>query len=135
MNAPQPRPLPTWGWVLAVLFFPSGLFVAFGSARLLSWPKAIAGALISYGCVVGLVRLMVYAERVGGEFWSGLILFGGVLVFWFWGGLLHEIGKRAKYWSPTAQRAWMCAFWFAVAALGLIAIGMVLWFNARIPFG
>ncbi|HTH46159.1 MAG TPA: hypothetical protein VMB21_01480, partial [Candidatus Limnocylindria bacterium] len=64
MNASTPRPLPAWAWVLAALFFPSGVFVAFGSARLLSWPKAVAGALLSYGCVVGFVRLMVHGEQV-----------------------------------------------------------------------
>ena len=127
--------MPTWGWALAALFFPSGVFVAFGVARLLSWPKAIAGALFSYACVVGFVHLMVYAEKVGDAFWPVLILFGGVLAFWFWGRLLHSIGQRAEYWSATAQRAWMCAFWFAVAALGLIATGTVLWFNPSIPFG
>ena len=134
MNAAEFRPLPRWGWVLAVLFFPCGLFVAFGYARLLPWSKAAVGALLSYGCVVGGVRLMVHGETAGASpLLRSLTPLGGVLVFSLWGWVLYAVGQRAGFWSPVARSAWSKARWFALALLALAAAGVALQFATRSP--
>jgi hypothetical protein len=132
MNTPSPRPLPQWSWVLATLFFPSGLFVAYGCARLLSWARAIPLTLLSYGCVIGFVLLMSRLDQ-GGASGSvrSLALLGGVTMFSAWGILLYRIGLRVGYWSPTVQRSWRRAGWIAVLVLGLAAASVGLQVAAR----
>lgn len=125
MNDQSPRHLPQWSWVVAVLFFPSGLFLAYGSAKLLSWWRAVLLALLSYGCLVGFVQLMVHLERRGA---SGLVhsiaILGGLAMLGGWGFVLYRIGQCAEYWSPTAQRVWRRAGWFAVAVLCIACVGV-----------
>ena len=129
MNDQSPRPLPQWSWVLATLFFPSGLFVAFGSARLLSWWRAVLLAVLSYGCIIGFAQLMVHLERGGA---SGLVhstaVLGDVMMFCAWGFLLYRIGQRVGYWSPKVQRGWRRAGWFAVVVLCLDCVSVGLQF-------
>lgn len=132
MNAPSPRPLPQWGWVLATLFFPSGLFVAYGYARLLSWARAVPMALLSYGCVVGFVLLMRRLDQLGASGLArSLALLGGAVVFSTWGIVLHGIGRRVGYWSPSVQGGWRRAGWFAVFLLGLAGVSVGLQVLAR----
>jgi hypothetical protein len=132
MNVLSPRPLPQWGWVLATLFFPSGLFVAYGCARLLSWARAIPLALLSYGCVGGFVVLMSRLDQLGASGLArSLALLGGVAIFSAWGFVLHGIGQRVGYWSTSVQRGWRRAGWFAVFILGLAGISVGLQVVAR----
>ena len=127
MNDPSPRRLPQWSWVLAVLFFPSGMFVAYGSARLLSWSRAVLFALVSYGCVICFVQLMIYLENhSASSVVHSIAIFAGITMFCGWGFLLYRIGQRATYWSPTVQRGWRRAGWFAVAVLCFACISVVI---------
>jgi hypothetical protein len=115
--------------VLAMLFFPSGLFVAYGSARLLSWARAIMLAILSYGCLIGFVQIMVHLERGGASgVVPGAAILVGVMMFCGWGFLLYRIGQRVRYWSPTALRGWRRAGWVAVVVLCLACINVVLQF-------
>ena len=107
-------------WLLATLFFPSGVFVAYGSARLLSWSRAVLLALFSYGCLIGFVQLMVHFERSeASDMIRSAAILGGVTMFCGWGCVLYRIGQRAGYWSRAVQRGWRRACWFAVAVLAL----------------
>ena len=129
-----PRRLPQWGWLLAALFFPSGVFIAYGTARLLSWTRAVTLAVLSYGCVVGFVGLMMIVERFhAGSVVHSIALLGGFLVFYGWGTLLYRIGLNAGYWSPEVQRGWRRAGWFTTFVLVLAVLNVGLQFlGARI---
>lgn len=126
MSDQTPRPIPKWAWVIGVLFFPSGMFVAYGSARLLSWGRSILLAAISYLCIIGFVRTMVYVEHGGwSELVGSVVLSGGVLMFCAWGFALYRIGQAAAYWSPSGQRGWRRAGWCGVAAFSLSLISIL----------
>jgi len=122
-----PRTLSPLAWALAVLFFPTGVFIALGSARLLSWPRSIAWALLSYGSVIGFVGLMHTLERSGArEAVRTMALTGGMLMIFAWALMIYRIGRRASYWSPAVLRGWRRAGWFAVAAMALGAVNATL---------
>ena len=125
VNISAPRRLSQWGWLLAVLFFPSGVFLAFGSARLLPWTRAVTLALLSYGCVVGFVGLMMVLERIhAGALAHSAALLGGMTLFFGWGLLLQRIGQGAGYWSLEVERGWRRAGWFAAAVLVLAVLNV-----------
>jgi uncharacterized membrane protein len=125
----SPRPLPQWGWVLAVLFFPSGVFVAFGAARLLTWTRAILFALLSYGCIIGFVQFMMLLERNGASsVMHSVAILVGMVVFCAWAFFIFRIGQRAEYWSQVVQRGWRRAGWFAVVVLCLACLSLGLQF-------
>ena len=90
------------------------------------------GALLSYGCVVAFAQLMAHWEQTGANpLVSSVTLLCGMIIFVAWGWVLHFIGRRAGYWSPTVQRGWKRAGWFAVALLCLGSAGVVLQLVAR----
>lgn len=120
------RPIPGWAWVLAALFFPSGLFLAYGYARLLSWPRSILLALLSYGCIIGFARTMGYLEQThASEFLRAAALSAGIFMLCAWGFVLFRIGQAAAYWSESGRRAWRYASWFGGSMFVLSTITMV----------
>jgi len=120
MNEQTSRQLPQWGWVLAAVFFPSGVFIAFGVARILSWSRAILFALLSYGCIIGFVQFMRHLEHGGTNYMAKAVAVpSGIAIIVIWGFVLYRIGQQANYWSSVAQRGWRLAGWFAVAVLCL----------------
>ena len=122
-----PRPLPKWAWVLAVLFFPVGMFVAYGSARLLSWWRSVVLAVLSQACIIGFGQAMIQLEhRNSSEVARAALLSGGVLMLSAWGFALYRIGQSAAYWSPAVQRGWRRAGWFALAVFLLSLVTLLL---------
>ena len=129
MNNQSPRHLPQWTWVLGWLFFPTGLFVVYGSARLLSWRRATLFAALSYGCIIGFAWLMMRLEHGGATVLvRSVAALGGVAMLCGWDFSLHRIGRRAAYWSPAVQRGWRRAAWFAAALLCLGCVNVALAF-------
>lgn len=132
MSDSSRRRLPQWSWVLAALFFPSGVFVAYGCARLISWSRAILLALTSYGSLAGFVQLMVRLEQDGAsDVGKSIAILGGVTMLAGWGWLLYCIGQRVEYWSPTVHRGWCRAGWVAVVLICLASAVVGLQFVAH----
>lgn len=114
--ARSPRPLPVWVWILSALFLPYGVFIAYGFARLLSWPRSIALALSSAACVIVFVRLLSYLDEIHGDALTSYCANAAAVVMEAaWVYALYRIGRRANYWSPATLRGWRIAGWFAVA--------------------
>ena len=121
------RTLPKWAWFLAVMFFPPGIFIAFGATRLLSWAKSVLLAILSYVSMAGFAALMgALEERQAGPLPRSAALGFGLLVFTAWGRCLYRIGDKASYWSPSARKNWRHAGWLVVALLGLQLLSVVL---------
>jgi hypothetical protein len=129
MKNQEPRQIPRWAWVLAVLLFPPGVFVAFGCARLLSWWRSVLFAVLSYASLEGFLRTLLYLEDRGvPEAVRLAVVLGGHLLFSAWGFALYRIGAAARYWSPAAQKRWRGAGWFAVAVFAFGLLGLALLF-------
>jgi len=121
------RPVPKWGWALACLTLPAGVFVVFAYARLLSWRRGITLAVISCACVFGFARLMGELEsRAASPIATQLALTGGLLMFGLWIYLIHRIGWKANYWSSETLKGWRVAAWFAVGLSSLCLLGIAL---------
>jgi hypothetical protein len=121
------RPLPAWGWITAALFYPSGLFLAYGHAGLLRWRKALFFTAFSYAALVLFVSFIATMERTedGHLFQSILMLvFAGSLLAW--GKFLHGIGTQVNYWSRDAQQVWRWAKWSGISLLGLSALSVMI---------
>ena len=122
-----PRSLPKWAWIMALLLYPTGMFVAYGSARLLSWRRSVSLAVLSWACVFGFVQLMIYLEFTGAGYLArSVALSVGALMVSAWGKVLFRIGEAASYWSPVARRCWRCAGWLAAAVVLLSVIEVML---------
>jgi len=111
---PRHRHLPLWAWIVAILCFPSGPFIACGAARLLSWGWAIALTILSFITVqapmVGLEMPQITGQDM--QEITGLMdwvrtnslqiierMTAEVLILAIWGIVLYQIGRRASYWS------------------------------------
>jgi hypothetical protein len=121
--APPHKPLrgsslPQWGWLVAYLFFPIGPFIALAAAKLLSWPKAIVLAVISYGTGAAMVLLLIYLQNSpnfqGRQFVSALV---PISLFLGWGIVIYRIGRAADYWCPRTRRICLILLWIAVSLL------------------
>ena len=109
------------------MFFPCGLFVAYGRARLLSWRRAALLAVLSYVCIIGFVQLMAQLDRDGSSGWvHSTAILGGVTMYCGLGFLLYRIGHHVGYWSPTAQGIWQRAGWLGsiVFCLACVSVGL-----------
>jgi hypothetical protein len=117
------RILPRWGWVLAILFYPVGPFVAFGAARLLKWWMAVCLAVVAYGITAGLAFGMsrVPEESVA----QGFILLAGSIGLVGMGWYQFRIGDKADYWSDDARRIWCIFGWIGAMAV-VCALGTML---------
>jgi len=110
-----------------VLIFPSGVFIALGCARLLSWTRSITLAVLSFACLIGFGMLMAGLESRGASALSRTFAVdAGMLMLFTWSFVIYRIGKNASYWSPTVLRAWRRASWFGIAVLCLIIVGLAL---------
>ncbi len=138
------RPLPKWAWIVAVLLFPTGIFVAFGASRLLSWPRSIALAVLSYVTSFTLFGKLIEKQTPSLDFQELFqqllqstelasimdlgakifpLLAGQLLVVAFWGYVQYRIGERAAFWPPLACKLWRRSVWvFAGLFVALLVL-------------
>jgi hypothetical protein len=110
-----------------MLFLPWGVFLAYGCARLLSWPRSIALALLSLGGTIAFAWFMGYLESThASETVRSDANTAGIEMCLFWGWVLYRIGRKKSYWSPKAQRGWRIAGWVSVAFLFLSILKFIL---------
>ena len=117
--------IPLWGWVPGVIFFPSGLFLTLGSARVMKWRTAVPLAACAWAVQMAFVKGMAL---MGDRFPEGSAYL--LLGFWFStlsvAQLQYAIGAKHGLWSDTARRVWRILGYFGagIAVLGLLTFAM-----------
>ena len=107
MDANSPRPLPLWGWILAVATLPFGLFIAVGWARLIPWHRAMLLSVSSTVAQLYWLSTMGRLEQAGAPMSTkSVYLVMGLVLILSWGWLVFRIGRKADYWSPRVLQGW-----------------------------
>jgi hypothetical protein len=123
---PPSRSVPRWGWILAGATFPVGPLAAYAVEKILSWPRAVAYALLSILPLAAWQLLELHFDREHRSSADSLRLTAFVamaVVYLAVGWLQYRIGARANYWSPTGRRAWRI---IAIATCILFALDVLL---------
>jgi hypothetical protein len=117
--------------MLAVVTFPAGMFIGLGCAKVLSWPRAILLAVLSFGSLMGFVRLMVYSQKAEAssfaEFEANV---GGIAMLSLWGMAIFLIGRRKGYWTRFGGFIWTAVACILSAYIFFIVFLMVKHANA-----
>jgi hypothetical protein len=113
------RPVPLWGWVLAALFFPPGIFIAMAVAGALRWWLASVLAAASYLLMIlFLPGLAMTGNTQAPNLMHSYMLLALFLYFAGIGQLQYSIGRKHGLWTPRARRMW----WFFGALLLLFIV-------------
>lgn len=122
--SPPTKRLPAWAWCLTLIGFPSSVFVAYGFARILTWRRSIAFALLSAGCSTAYVTIMIQMEGVVPETDVGRMIIEDAMCLstMGWCLLLYYLGKDVSYWTPALLRGWRRAKWLGIAMICLMLL-------------
>lgn len=133
-SPPATKRLPSWAWCLTLIGFPASLFIAYGFARILTWPRSIALALCCLGSTLffGMAMGDIEQSPAHGSLLQIATLDAGVLIFLAWCWLLYHLGNDVSYWTPALQRSWRLAKWTAFLLIGLMLLPFVLFIAFRI---
>jgi len=112
------RPVPAWGWLLGIVFFPMGVFLVLGFSRALRWWAALLLSIGSYGMLL-LFPEGLYLLREERVLVRCYVFIGWILYFLAVGQLQYAIGHRRGLWTARARRIWRCA-----AYAGLLFLAM-----------
>lgn len=120
----QNRKIHPMGWLVASLFFPCGIFIAFSYAKLISWTKGILLAIIAYAFTVGFALSMgsVPEESLS----QNILLVVGFVIFIVVGYFQYKIGSKVSYWSDKGKRIWKMFGVLSIVLLVLVLISIPL---------
>jgi hypothetical protein len=114
-------------WILGILYFPWGIFLVLGMARLLSWTRCVLLTLTSFAsALVGVQIIFDLKNTHASDLSLSLASAAGVVMYFGWGNIIYEIGQKAEYWSPRAQWSWRCASWIGIFFLSFCAVTVAL---------
>ena len=103
------RALPGWAWLLAVLTWPLGGFIALAVAGVIRWWPAVVLSILFYVPVPLAAPHLDASDPRGSLPWV-MLMFTWMIAL---GAVQYWLGKRHGYWSRQARRIWTA---FAVLA-------------------
>lgn len=113
--------------MLGALFFPAGIFLVMGRARLLTWPRAAMFAAAAFLSNALFVQIWTDLDLSrASEVSRALAMTGGIVMYCAWGHTTYQIGQRVDYWSPGSLRGWRVVGWFALFMLSMSVLDIVL---------
>ena len=131
-QSPEGRPIPVWGWIVGILLFPGGMFVALAAARAIRWWAAMLFAIGSFGIYYMLATI---AESEP-DFLCGPAAV--LAITWFCvaaGQFQYSIGRRHNLWTREATRIWKVIGWITVVLAAVFSATQYVYLCVREAYG